>query len=103
LAILSVFSLSAVTGALGTSTVPEENTWTTKTPMPTARAYPGVAAVNGKIYAIGCDVGSIIAEGVNAEYLFTGNVTNVNEEYDPVIDNNQASTHLSFFGSCELF
>ena len=68
------------------STEVTENSWTTKTPMPTARAYPGVAAVNGKIYAIGGDVGSIIAEGVNAEYFFTGNVTNVNEEYDPVTD-----------------
>jgi len=50
----------------------EGDLWTTKAPMPTARAGLGVAVVNGKIYAIG---------GLNNNsYLST------NEEYDPVTD-----------------
>ncbi|GIV28885.1 MAG: hypothetical protein KatS3mg027_2699 [Bacteroidia bacterium] len=52
---------------------PATNTWTTKAPMPTARAYLAAASPgNGKIYAIGghrFDVANL--------YLLT------NEEYDP--------------------
>jgi N-acetylneuraminic acid mutarotase len=48
----------------------DENSWTTKEPMPTARGGLGVAVVNGKIYAIGG---------------FDGNKQlAVNEEYNPV-------------------
>jgi len=50
-----------------------ENSWTTETPMPTARAQLGVAVVNGKIYAIGG--GNNTAAGPT--------LLNVNEEYDP--------------------
>jgi hypothetical protein len=46
-----------------------ENSWVTKASMNTARAYPGVASVNGKIYVIGGDTGSITAQGVNAEFF----------------------------------
>jgi energy-converting hydrogenase Eha subunit A len=45
-----------------------ENSWTTKTSMPTNRSSLGVAVVNGKIYAIG---------GYSSSHLAT------NEEYDP--------------------
>jgi len=45
-----------------------ENTWETMAPMPTARQGPGLAVVNGKIYAIG---------GYN------GSILNTNEMYDP--------------------
>jgi len=48
-----------------------EGFWTIKALMPTARSAPGVAVVNGKIYAIG---------GYNGSYLST------NEEYDPATD-----------------
>ena len=48
-----------------------EDSWTTLTPMPTARVDLGVAVVDGKIFAIG---------GTNGSYL------NVNEMYDPVTD-----------------
>ena len=48
-----------------------EDFWTTKTPMPTARAILGAAVVDAKIYAIG---------GYNRSYLST------NELYDPVTD-----------------
>ena len=49
-----------------------EKSWTTKTPMHEARAFLGVAAVNGKIYAIG---------GAMAMRVITSSV----EEYDPGI------------------
>jgi len=45
----------------------DENSWTEKQTMPTARSGLGVAVANGKIYAIGGDGGS-----------------NVTEEYNPV-------------------
>ena len=48
---------------------PMNKSWTTMTPMPTARGGLGVAEVNGKIYAIG---------GLNG-----GLPLNVNEQFDP--------------------
>jgi len=49
---------------------PSTNIWTTRAPMPTARAYVGiVAASNGKLYAVG---------GTHS-----GIAINVVEEYDP--------------------
>jgi len=48
-----------------------EDSWSTKEPMPTARSGLGVAVVDGKIYAIG---------GSNPSYLGT------NEMYDPETD-----------------
>ncbi len=50
----------------------DENSWTTKEPMPTARGGLGVAVVNGKIYAIG---------GANNDTQL-----DVTEEYNPVTD-----------------
>ena len=65
----------------------EEDSWTTLTPMPTARSGLGVAVVEGKIYAIG---------GKNGSYL------SVNEMYDPGTDTWTAKqpmpTARSFFG-----
>ncbi len=66
----------------------EENSWVTKTSMPTARAGVGVAAVDGKIYAIGgwypCPI-------------------NTTEEYNPATDtwsSKQAMpTARMFFGT----
>jgi N-acetylneuraminic acid mutarotase len=49
-----------------------ENTWVSKAPMNQARAYLGVAVVNGKIYAIG-------GSEKNREM-------GTNEEYDPATD-----------------
>jgi N-acetylneuraminic acid mutarotase len=51
----------------------KEDSWTTKMPVPTARAGLGVAVADGKIYAIGGDKG-------NNEY------TGINEAYDPEKD-----------------
>jgi N-acetylneuraminic acid mutarotase len=79
-------SIDSVTAESSLSSQVTENFWSTKTPMNTARAYPGVAAVNGKIYVIGGDVGSICAEGTIAAKEFTGEVPNVTEAYEPALD-----------------
>jgi hypothetical protein len=58
-----------------------ENTWATKAPMHQARAGLGVAAVNGKIYAIGGNTQSGVYPAlVNGEFVGT------NEEYDIATD-----------------
>jgi len=63
-----------------------EDSWTTKAPMQQARGRLGVAVVNGKIYAIGGDIGS--AYGYPADFIYsgTGHVVGTNEEYDPATD-----------------
>jgi hypothetical protein len=66
IALFLAASLTTINPATSTAP-PTENTWTQKTPMPTARSNFGVAVVDGKIYAIG---------GTNG----------INEEYDPVTD-----------------
>lgn len=53
---------------------PATNTWTTRAPMPTARAGLAVAAVNGKIYAMAGDAGTSGTQ-VNLKTV---------EMYDPV-------------------
>jgi N-acetylneuraminic acid mutarotase len=55
---------------------PQTDTWTTKTPMPTARNGLAVAVVNNRIYAIG---------GATDFNPWTNNL-NVVEEYDPATD-----------------
>jgi hypothetical protein len=57
----------------------EENSWMSKAPMQQARAGLGVAAANGKIYAIG---GSTASE----QYPPPGGFVGTNEEYDPKTD-----------------
>jgi N-acetylneuraminic acid mutarotase len=59
-----------------------EDTWVAKAPMHQARAGLGVAAVNGKIYAIG---GST-ASGPYPPDCFAGGFVGTNEEYDPETD-----------------
>jgi N-acetylneuraminic acid mutarotase len=54
------------------------STWRTRRPMPTARNHLLVAAVNGKIYAIGGRLG--------AAFIGLASDTDVVEEYDPAID-----------------
>jgi N-acetylneuraminic acid mutarotase len=62
-----------------------EGSWVTKAPMHEARAYPGVAVVNGKIYAIGGDTGDLIGNLIS-EGRLTGMVVSINEEYNPAMD-----------------
>jgi hypothetical protein len=60
-----------------------ENTWVEKAPLQQARAWLGVASVNGKIYAIG---GSTASGFEPATFPYGGTVDHyvgTNEEYDP--------------------
>ncbi len=75
-------SCVAVKPALSSADVTEDS-WVEKAPMQEARAHFGVAAVNGKIYAIGGDVGSEIGNVIPG-WGHTYNVASTNEEYDPV-------------------
>jgi N-acetylneuraminic acid mutarotase len=62
-----------------------EGSWEPKASMNKARAYLGVAAVNGKIYAIGGENGHVITYGSTALQL-TPHVVNTTEMYDPICD-----------------
>jgi N-acetylneuraminic acid mutarotase len=59
-----------------------EDSWVSKAPMQQARAGLGVAAVNGKIYAIG----GTTASGLYPHDLYTRGYVGTNEEYDPETD-----------------
>jgi N-acetylneuraminic acid mutarotase len=75
--------LALTTPAFGAAEA--ENSWVSKAPMKTARAYLGLAAVNGKIYAIGGDQGHLNGVLWDA-YVMTGEVTNATEAYDPSLN-----------------
>lgn len=60
----------------------QADTWASKASMNHARAYLGVAGVNGKIYAIGGDEGSETGNCMTGTSM-TSNVVNYTEEYDP--------------------
>jgi N-acetylneuraminic acid mutarotase len=61
------------------------DSWESKAPMHKARAYLGVVAVNGKIYAIGGENGHLVTYEYGA-LKPTPHVVNTTEEYDPVSD-----------------
>ncbi len=68
-----------------------EDSWVTKAPMQQARSGLGVAAVNGKIYAIGGTTASGFAPSMPGQWVLGGNidsdeVVGTNEEYDPETD-----------------
>lgn len=82
LILISLTSLCIITIALVWAS---GDSWASKTPMQEARAYLGVAVVNGKIYAIGGDIGSETGSGPTG-YPFSGHAVNTTEEYDPAAD-----------------
>lgn len=79
--LLAVFSASSMLPSISKAQ-PQENTWIPLTPMQQARGGLGVAAVDGKIYAIG---GST-ASGSYPPDAFAGEFVGTNEEYDTEID-----------------
>lgn len=70
--------------------------------MTAARAYLGVAVVDGRIYAIGGDGGSEIGNCMTGAGM-TNNVVNVTEAYDPILDlwvsKAPMPTHRALFGT----
>ncbi len=71
-------SCIAVKPAMSSADVAEDS-WTSKAPMQQARGSLGVAAVNGKIYAIG-------GSTATGSYPYRGGVVGLNEEYNPSSD-----------------
>jgi hypothetical protein len=63
-----------------------EDTWSAKAPMQEARGRLGVAAVNGKIYAIGGSALFIGGPMPGAYRHDIGSEINTTEEYDPATD-----------------
>ncbi len=83
LAILFLVSVAMVTNPVSANTL-HQNSWAELPPMNVARAWLGVAAVNGEIYAIG---GSTASGSEPASFPY-GNINldhfvSTNEEYDP--------------------
>jgi N-acetylneuraminic acid mutarotase len=129
LALLSVLSLCIFKVQPASA---EENSWTTKQPMPTARSGLGVAVASGKIYAIGGDGGSNVTEEYNPVtnmwtakkpmptgrgrfgiavyqnkiYVIGGKTANgftaANEVYDPLTDTWETKASLPRGGRAEL-
>ena len=64
---------------------PTADSWASKAPMNVARSSLGVAAVNGKIYAIGGTTESGFAPSAYGSWVYgyTANGVGTNEEYDP--------------------
>jgi hypothetical protein len=73
------------------------NYWITKAPMQVARADLGVAAVDGKIYAIGGANQTFQAASIPDTFPVGENPVGVNEQYDPATNDwafkDQCPTH----------
>ncbi len=81
-AMLTLVALTATAVMPSLGSAANENSWITKAEMNISRAYVGVESVNGKIYAIGGDQGSLIGNVIPATGM-TYQVSNATEEYDP--------------------
>jgi Kelch motif len=73
---------------------PATDTWVTKTPMPTPRAFFAIAAYEGKIYCIGGQIGW--RQEPAADYLWGSQETAVNEVYDIAEDTWSTLTPMPF-------
>jgi len=91
LLVLVFLTLSFIMAAKPISAaIPVENSWTSKAPMHQARSVLGVAAVNGKIYAIGGSTASGFGPSIPPSAVYgdigLGGFVGTNEEYDPAED-----------------
>ena len=79
LALVLVFLItsSIMTANPVSASTPQENSWSEKAPMPTARCGLGVIVVDGKVYAIG---------GTTSADSFIDDVMGTTEQYDPTTD-----------------
>jgi hypothetical protein len=85
LVFLSVFFIIMV--PVSASTESKENSWVSKAPLHQARSELGIAAVNGKIYAIGGNTETgYMPNSEGNDYQAKGWITNTTEEYDPATD-----------------
>ncbi len=85
--ILVFLIISIIMVPITALTEPKENSWISKAPMHVARSGLGVAAVNGKIYAIGGNTeNGYIPNNEGNDYKAKGWITNANEEYDSLTD-----------------
>ncbi|MBT0158591.1 hypothetical protein G4O51_01245 [Candidatus Bathyarchaeota archaeon A05DMB-2] len=88
--IIMLALLFPVVAPLTLSAHAAENSWTTKAPMHVARSGLGVAAVNGKIYAIGGSTDSGFAPSIPPYVAYSEasirGFVGTNEEYNPATD-----------------
>lgn len=89
------YSLDPTKGFVATNEEydPANNSWTTKTPMPTARAHFAIASCNGKIYCINSALVGFQLDEIY--HLFKSPIyAGVNEAYDPSTDTWQTKTPM---------